>query len=189
MEQKNIEKIVLACQKGDIAQFGTLFDLFHNKIYQFIYYRTHHKETAEDLTSQTFTKALVRIESYNPEKAGFTTWLYQIARNSIIDYYRALKPTSDIQDAWDLPSTSQPAREAELRIQLEKVNSYLQSLPSQQRDIILMRVWDGLSHKEIADILGISEASSKMTFSRVLAKLTKEVPFAALYLLTLKQIL
>jgi RNA polymerase sigma-70 factor, ECF subfamily len=179
-------QILQRCQNGELEYFGLLFDAYYKKIYNFIYYRTHHKETAEDVASLVFTKALEKIESFNPKKAGFSTWLYQIARNSIIDHYRTAKSTDDIENAFDLPSSSNIERDADTRAQLEKVKAYLEELPVQQRDIVIMRVWDGLSHKEIAEVLGISEANSKMTYSRVMGKLNKEVQFAVLLLLALR---
>lgn len=179
-------KIVESCQSGALEHFGALFDAYHKKIYTFIYYRTHHKETAEDIASLVFTKALENIGSYNPGRGSFSTWLYQIARNSVIDHYRTFKSTDGIENAFDLPSASNVERDADTRLKLEKVQKLLLQLPAQQRDIVIMRVWDGLSHKEIADILGISEANSKMTFSRAIAKLGKQEALILLILLALK---
>lgn len=184
----DIESLARKCQQGNLEHFGLLFDAFHQKIYRFVYFRTHHKETAEDITSQIFTKALERITTFNPSKGGFATWLYQIARNSIIDFYRSRKETENIDDAWDIADNTSIERDVDTRQQLEKVRSYLQTLPAQQRDIVLMRVWDDLSHKEIASVLGISEASVKMTFSRVLAKLHKESWAATICLMLIKDL-
>ena len=184
----DIESIARKCQQGNLEHFGLLFDAFHQKIYKFVYFRTHHKETAEDITSHIFTKALERITTFNPSKGSFTAWLYQIARNSIIDFYRSRKETENIDDAWDIADNTSLERDVDTRQQLEKVRSYLYTLPAQQRDIVLMRVWDDLSHKEIASILGTSEASVKMTFSRVLAKLHKESWAATICLMLIKDI-
>ena len=84
--------------------FGKLYDQHVKKIYEFIYFKTHHKETAEDLTSVTFMKALSNIESFDEKKASFKTWLYRIARNTVIDHYRMKRETADLEDAWDLRS-------------------------------------------------------------------------------------
>lgn len=184
----DIESIARKCQQGNLEHFGLLFDAFHQKIYKFVYFRTHHKETAEDITSHIFTKALERITTFNPSKGSFAAWLYQIARNSIIDFYRSHKETENIDDAWDIADNTSIERDVDTRQQLEKVRSYLYTLPAQQRDIVLMRVWDDLSHKEIASILDTSEASVKMTFSRVLAKLHKESWAAAICLMLIKDI-
>jgi len=175
--------IIAKCQQGNLEYFGELFDLYHKKIYNFIYFRTLHKETAEDLTSLTFAKTLEHLQNFDAQKGSFSSWLYQIARNCVIDHYRSLPDTQNITDAWDLPANADVQRDADTAIQLEKVKKYLSSLPARQRDIILMRVWDGFSHKEIAEILKISEANSKMIFSRTLEKLRTEMDLMIICLL------
>lgn len=179
-------QIIAAIQQGELSNFSSLYDLYNDKLYRFIYFRTHHKQTAEDLTSTVFMKALEHIGSYKPRKGQFSSWLYQIARNAIIDHYRTFKPSEDIENAWDLGSNVNIERDTDLKMNLEKVQSYLEGLSAQQRDIVIMRVWDGLSHKEIAEVLGITEANSKMIFSRTLGKLQKEVSIALITLLISK---
>jgi RNA polymerase sigma factor (sigma-70 family) len=178
-EQQLIQKFI----SGDQLAFGELYDLYVEKIYNFIYYRTLHKETAEDLTSLVFTKVLENIDSFNAEKGRFSTWLYQIARNTVIDHYRAFKPSEDIENAFDLASNSNVERDADVRLSLEKVEKYLKELPKEAREIIIMRVWDGLSYKEISAITGKSEASLKMLFSRSVTKLQQTVPVSLFILL------
>ncbi|MEK9181005.1 MAG: sigma factor [Patescibacteria group bacterium] len=80
MENSESE-LIIACQKGELENFGQLYDQYIDKIYRFIYYRTRHKETAEDLTAQTFQKALEGVCGYNAGRGRFSSWLYQIARN------------------------------------------------------------------------------------------------------------
>lgn len=167
-------QIIARCQRGQLENFGPLFDKYYRQIYNFIYYRTHHKEAAEDISSQVFFKALENIGSFNSGKGKFSTWLYQIARNSVIDHYRTFKGAEDIESAWDAAAAGNVERDTDAVLQLERVQGYLKDLPAQQRDIIIMRVWDGLSHREIAEVLGITEAASKVAFSRALGKLQKE---------------
>ena len=82
--------IVQSCQKGSVEDFGRLYDLYIKKIYNFIYYKTHHQETAEDLVSIVFTKALKKINTFD-NSGTFSAWLYRIARNTVIDHYRTKK--------------------------------------------------------------------------------------------------
>ncbi len=176
-------KIIANIQKGEISNFSALYELYNDRLYRFIYFRTHHKQTAEDLTSVVFMKALENMGSFNLKKGQFSSWLYQIARNAIIDHFRTLKPAEDLENAWDISSGENIERDVEIKFNVEKVQEYLKGLSAQQRDIVIMRVWDGLSHKEISLVLGISEANSKMIFSRTLAKLQKEVSLALLMLM------
>jgi len=168
--------------KSDIEQFEDLYDRYVKKIYDFIYFRTYHKETAEDLTSITFTKALGKLSSFNPDKGNFSSWLYRIARNTVIDHYRTNKPTFDIEEVFDLKGSEDFERDFDVQDQLAEVQKYLKKLKPELRELVIMRVWDGLSYREIAEITGKSEDSCKVAFSRVMAKLKMEVPYAVVVL-------
>jgi RNA polymerase sigma-70 factor (ECF subfamily) len=164
MEEKNRDK------------FAGLYEQYVEKIYRFIYYKTHHKETAEDLTSTTFLKALDNFESFSGEKGKFSTWLYQIARNTVIDFYRAKKTDVSIEDAWGLSGKENIERDIDTLKKLENVKEYLKKLDPEQREIVLLRVWEGMSHKEIAEIMGKTEGSCKVMFSRTINALRQEMP-------------
>lgn len=176
-------EIITACQQGDTSHFSALYDRYIEKIYRFIYYKTHHRETAEDLTSMTFIKALERIGTFNHTKAHFSTWLYQIARNTVIDHYRAHRPSSDIEDAWDLEDKTDTIRDVDLALKLEVIEKYMKLLSPQHRDIIILRIWQELSYEEIAAIVGSTEAASKMMFSRAIHTLRDKMPQGAFFAL------
>ncbi|MBI5531051.1 MAG: sigma-70 family RNA polymerase sigma factor [Candidatus Doudnabacteria bacterium] len=184
--ETNLAQIIAECQAGQLEQFAVLYDAYVRKIYDFIFYRTMHKETAEDLTSLTFTKALERINTYQANKGSFSAWLYQIARNTLIDNYKNHKPTAAVEELENFASGENLEQQTEARLNLEKVKNFLQTLDEEKREIVTMRVWDGLSYKEIGDILGKSESSCKMSFLRIMEKLNKEAAFALIYLLMLK---
>lgn len=179
MDQNDIQ-LVKAAQKGEAQAFGRLYDSYIEKIYRFVFYRVSHREIAEDLTSRTFIKALEKIKSFDPEKGTFSSWLYRIARNTVIDHYRTGKTEYGLEAVWNLASSQDPEKETESKIALEKVWAYISRLDNVQREIIVMRVWEGLSHKEISQVLGKSEASCKMAYSRAMASLRQEVPLAVL---------
>ncbi|MDB4939634.1 MAG: polymerase, sigma-24 subunit, subfamily [Candidatus Doudnabacteria bacterium] len=170
----------------DDQSFNELYDLYITKIYNFIYYRTHHKETAEDLTSKTFVKAWENLSKFDDEKGAFSSWIYSIARNNLIDHYRKEKGTSDIDQIINFSSSENIEHDTGLKLQLEQVEKYLKELPADQRDIVIMRVWDDLSYKEIAAILKKSEASCKMSFYRTMQKVQTHFPIAITLLLLIK---
>lgn len=175
-------QIIKDCQAGNFSKFTKLYDAYHEPLYRFIYYRVHHKETAEDLLSTVFIKALENIKQFNSSKGTFGAWVYRIARNTIIDHFRQHKTTDDITTIFDLSDKTNIPRDFDSREQLTKAWKYLANLNSLQRDIVIMRVWDGLSHKEIAETLSMTEASVKMSFSRSLSKLQKELATALVIL-------
>jgi len=178
------EKIVRLCQKGNLEEFTGLYNKYVKKIYNFIYYKNLHKETAEDLTSETFLKALKNIRKFDPQKGAFSSLLYRIARNNIIDFYRKRK-SSTISDFWEKGSDEDITSDIMAKERLEEVKGYLQKLNSEKREIVIMRIWDNLSYKEISEILGKSEASCKMNFSRVMSQLRKDISLTSLILLVL----
>lgn len=173
MDPKELAAIE-ACQSGRLDRFGDLYDAYAEKIYRFVYFKTFHKETAEDLTSDIFIKALERIGQYDASKGVFSAWLYRVARNTVIDHYRTSHPAESIEDGWDFISLTDVEREAHASLQLEKVSEAMKGLKSEQREILTMRLWDGLSHAEIASILDLSESNVKQIFSRTVRSLKKQ---------------
>lgn len=170
------DNLIMACQNGNLEKFGELYDAYIRKIYDFIYYKTHHKETAEDLTSAVFTKAFEHIRNFDCTKGSFSSWIYRIARNSVIDHYRVKKNDINIDDAWDLFGRGDMARDFDIAQKIEKVKKYIHNLNSDERDIVLLRVWQEMPYKEIAEIMGKSEASCKMSFSRTMKELRNKMP-------------
>lgn len=180
------KSIIQACQQGNLEKFALLYDKYIKKIYDFVYYKTTHKETAEDLVSLTFMKALEKINGFDNDKGTFQAWLYRIARNNVIDHYRTKKTDADIEDVWDLAGDENLERDIDARQKLKKIEKYLVKLKREHREIIIMRVWQGMSHSEIAEVLGKSEASCKVAYSRAITTLRKEMPlglFVALFFL------
>lgn len=176
----NEQDIIILCQQGNLENFVQLYDKYIKRIYDFIYFKTTHKETAEDLTSLTFIKALEKIKTFNADKGTFSAWLYQIARNTVIDFYRTKKEAIDIDDVWDLAGNENIERDIDAKAKLQAIEKYLAKLKSEQREIIIMRVWLEMTYGEIAEVLGKSEASCKMSFSRAIAVLRKEMPLELL---------
>jgi len=174
-------ELVLICQAGETDRFAELFDRYSEPIYRFIFYKTHHRETAEDLLSQTFLRALEKIDQFNTKKGTFQAWLYQIARNLVIDHYRAFRTDSPIEDAWSVSDSVDIERDVEMISQFSEVRAALSELSGAQREIVLLRAWEGRSYAEIAEIVGKSEAACKMSFSRTTKSLKKE--FAVFFLI------
>ncbi|MFZ6036149.1 MAG: RNA polymerase sigma factor [Patescibacteria group bacterium] len=157
---------IAACQAGDMERFGELYDDYVDRMYAFVYARTLHRETAEDLTSAVFIKALGHIGRYRG--GSFRAWLYRIARHTIIDHYRTAKaviPLDVILQTSREPRTENSSEQLAL---LSEVRQYLSGLSPRHRDVVLLRIWDGLSYREIAQIAGMTEGQCKMQISRVL---------------------
>ncbi|MCL5775342.1 MAG: RNA polymerase sigma factor [Patescibacteria group bacterium] len=186
MELTQENRLVAGAKQGDTSAFGELYDAYFEKLYSFIYYRTHHRQTAEDVVGQAFLRAWEKIGSYNPQKARFSTWLFQIARNLLVDHYRKTAPTQNIESAWDIGSDAGLEADAETALLIGKIKPHLDKLSPQQKQVLIMRIWEDLPYSEIAQILGTSEAACKMAFSRGVAELKERIILVLLILQIIK---
>lgn len=163
--------IAARCQAGDTAAFGMLYDRYIERIYRFIYYKTFSRELAEDLTSDVFTKALTKIHTYDDTRGSFSAWLYRIARNRVVDHFRTRKESVPIEDIFDIGEENRTVEQLDAIATLNRVSDYLKTMNPRQREIITLRIWEGLSYREIAEIIDGTEDSAKMAFSRGIREL------------------
>lgn len=184
MEEKVDSLLVEEFKRGDARAYGVLYDRYLDKIYRFIYYKIWNKETAEDITSDVFHKAFQKIDSFDAGKGTFSAWLYRIARNAVIDYYRTVKKTVDIEDAFDLGEEDRTIEEHDTLLNLGKVRTFMEKLSPRQREIITLRIWEELSYREIAERIGGTEDSTKMAFSRAMKELREKCGPLGLIVLT-----
>ncbi|MBI5404614.1 MAG: sigma-70 family RNA polymerase sigma factor [Candidatus Kerfeldbacteria bacterium] len=171
------EQLVSEVAAGKTDSFGKLYDAYVDRIYAFLWFRTRHTETAEDLTSTVFLKAFDRLKQFSG--GSFRAWLYTIARTTLIDHYRTHHPTDDV-DGLEIGTADDHDARIDRQLQLEKIHLALRQLSAEQRRVVTMRVWDDLPHAEIAQILGQTEAAVKMTFSRSVQKLKDLIIVVAL---------
>lgn len=171
-------------RNGERAAFGILYDRYLDKIYRFIYYKTWNKEIAEDITSDVFHKAFERLHSFDSTKGTFSAWIYRIARNTIIDHYRTQKKTVPIEDVFDLGEDDRTIDEQDTLLTLGKVEEFMKTLTARQRELITLRIWEELPYREIAEIIGGTEDSVKMAFSRTMKDLREKCGPLALLILT-----
>lgn len=172
------EALVTAYLEGNSDAFTELYERYINRIYQFVYFKTHHTQTAQDIVSQTFLQAVENMHTFNPKKGNFSAWLHTIARNLTFDHFRALKPTDSIDDIWDLSAEIDVERDADIAVKIDAVKDILQKLNTTQREVILLRLWNGYSFKEIASITGSTEAACKMNYKRGMEKVRTEMLLA-----------
>lgn len=177
-------RLIEAIQAGSLDQFAPLYNQYAEAIYRYVFYRVRHKETAEDLTSTIFMKALEKIGSFDAAKGSFNSWVYRIAHNTVIDHFRSTGRSGEIAVDPDetfahVASDDEGAEEAAIRREdIADLNKRLEKLSGDQREIVIMRVWDEKPFKEIAEVLGKTEAAAKMMFYRAISALSKVVALA-----------
>jgi RNA polymerase sigma-70 factor, ECF subfamily len=176
-------EIVAQIRSGNWVNFDHLYARYLPKIYQYVFLRVRHKQTAEDLTATVFLKVVNHLPSYKEDRP-FVAWIYTIARNTVIDHVRRAKPVSDLETAYGVSSGEDIMQKTDSALKLEQIKENLDSLTEVQRDVVTMRVWDELSHKEISEILKISEDSSRVTFSRAMSALKQAVKLSLLLIIS-----
>jgi RNA polymerase sigma-70 factor (ECF subfamily) len=171
MTEQQLNDCFQKAKRMDREAFGRLYDHFSEKLYKFIFFRVGHKELAEDIMADTFVKAWTKIDQLDNAKA-FTGWLYQIAKNNIIDYYRVKKVTVDLEEVVDvLEDAASPIDDANLIIEQKIVLELIEYLPDDQQQIIRYKFFEELDNIEIAHIMGKSEVSVRVMQHRAINKL------------------
>ena len=183
--ERTDEDIAASCAGGALHDFDLLYERYARPIYAFASRRLLDRGAAEDVTSVVFLKAIESIRSFNPRKAGFRTWLYQIARNAVIDHVRSQshRATDDIESAWEIPGADRADDRVKAALRDEKLRSALAELSPLQREIVFLRIWEDLSYAEIAALTGKNEGHCKVLFSRTMKELRSALPLLSFLLL------
>lgn len=172
-EQDIIERAI----KGEASAFGLLYDKYQPQIYRFVYLKVSHREAAEDLTHQVFLNAWQKIENYRFKGFPFSSWLYSIARNQVIDYYRVQKINISSEEAVDLKIellTENPVAEnIDNNLDKEKVRRAIKKLKAEHQNVIILRFIEDLSLKETAAAIGKTPLAVKLIQHRAVKNLRK----------------
>ncbi len=144
-------------------------------IYNMVYMRVLHRETAEDITSQVFLNALAAFDRFDQENglASPKTWLATIARNAIIDHAR-LASVRHEQATEELPEVPVfDEQDGTQMVLMQEVQRIMSQLNDKEREILTLRDLMELSYREIAEIIGVSEAAATERHRRTIAKCRK----------------
>jgi len=145
-----------------------IYDSFAEQLRRFIRKRVPDDDTAEDLLQEVFLRIHSRIETLR-DGAKLQSWVYQITRNTIIDYYRSRKEQEPLSESLVLPvAPDQPEAAQEL---LPSVRLFIECLPEIYRQPLLLSDFEGLTQQEIADRLGLSLSGAKSRVQRARDKL------------------
>lgn len=168
------EKLIEKAKKGENEAFAQLYDRYVEKIYRFIYLKIFHKADSEDLTQQVFLNAFKNIKKYKYKGFPFSSWLYKIALNLVIDYYRQRKEEEiEISELlFELKDESNNfLKQFDFDLEIAKIKQIIKKLPQDQQDVLILKFVNDLDNKEIAEILNKSEGAIRVIQHRALKQL------------------
>ncbi len=178
-ERSRLIALVELARGGDTEAFGQLFDHYHGSVYRFLYYRVGSVALAEDLTSETFFRALRSMSSFRWQGKDFGAWLMTIARNLTTDHYKSsrtrLESTTEDMSPHD-SATEGPEASVLASLTNEALLTALKQLPTEQQECLIMRFLQGLSIAETAQVLGRSDGAVKQLQLRGVRNLAKLMP-------------
>jgi RNA polymerase sigma-70 factor (ECF subfamily) len=171
------ENLIRQAQAGSAESFGTLYDHYVPQIYRFVLLKVTAREEAEDLTHEIFLRAWRKIKAYQIRGFPFSSWLYQIARNQVIDHYRLKKNQISLEmvDVDLVKAEESVERDVERLLSLDRVREAMKDLSHDEQDVLIMRFVEGLSHREIASTISKSEGAVRLIQHRALNALRKSL--------------
>jgi RNA polymerase sigma-70 factor (ECF subfamily) len=162
------ERRLVEAAQADPARFGDLYEIHFERIYAFIARRVRDQDTAEDLTSDVFHRALASLRNYESRGVPFAAWLIRIAANAVADQYKRAAREAPVSEDTPEPSANPDMEGVEHRARLFRL---VNELPSDQRQVIFERFVEQRSIREVAQQFGRSEGAVKQLQFRALQNL------------------
>jgi RNA polymerase sigma-70 factor (ECF subfamily) len=141
------------------------------RIFNFFRYRIGDDSAAEDLTSRTFEKAWKARHRYKADVAGFSTWLFSIARNVAVDYLRSNRRHLPIEAAGELADEASPEQREVLSSDIGRLNRLIRELPARDQEILALKYGADATNRAIAELLGLSESNVGTILHRAVSEL------------------
>ena len=154
--------------------FTQIYMEYRDRVMGYIYARLRSHADAEDLCQDVFEKVHLKLDSFDPEKASISTWIYSITRNSVIDFYRRSHPHEEINENIVMDGAVDDDMLNDET--LEELAAALEKLPEQLREITVQRYYDGLPLTEIAKKMRLSYGAIKLRHAKALELIRKSMP-------------
>lgn len=168
------EEDLVSQAKCDPNRFEELYLLYVEKVFRYLYNRIGNRQDAEDVTTHTFMAALRGFNKYN-HNGHFSSWLFSIARNKSIDFFRQHKQVVSIEDYEPKSMNNDPLSDLVHAEKLTLISNLISSLPERDRELIRLRFLAQLKFSEIAHLMHRSESAVKKKFYRLIAMLQAQV--------------
>lgn len=164
------EQLLIEAAQRDSSRFAELYEHNFDRVYAFIAYRVHNREEAQDITAEVFHHALANLSQFEWRGVPFVAWLLRIASNTMADRWRRLAREGDLPD--DAPEQAAAEFAIDQRVMLAKL---VDTLPEDQRLVVVRRFVDQRSIRDIARELGRTEGAIKQLQFRALQALRARI--------------
>jgi RNA polymerase sigma-70 factor (ECF subfamily) len=145
------------------------------RVYNYFRFRIGRQQSdIEDLTARTFEKAWKARDRYRRDLAGFSTWLFEIARNVATDHLRARRTHLPLEAAQEVPFDSTPELEVSRRSDIARLIELMAGLSEQQRELLALKYGAAINNRLIAKLTGLSESNVGTILSRLVEKLRSQ---------------
>ncbi len=166
------EEELIKRAKLNSEDFKPLYERYYKKIFKFIFRKLDNKDETADITSLVFIKALVNINNYQTRSLPFSAWLYRIAHNEVMLYFRKVKKERTVYISEEmLFRISEETDEHDLEYLKLKLKKIIEHLNAGELEMIELRFYEGLSFYQIGMILNITENNAKVKMHRILEKI------------------
>ncbi len=155
------------------SDLESIYATYSGKVMGYLMARLQRRADAEDLCEEVFEKVCKKIDDYDAEKASLNTWIFNITRNTLIDYFRKAKPVEDIDE--NIPSDMSVEASLLQRETLGELAKALKMLPQEQRDIVVLLYYDRKPMTEIARMMHMSYGAVKLRHQKALSELKKYI--------------
>lgn len=169
----DVEELVAASQNGSSEAFGKIYDLMVDPIYRYLFFRVGEAD-AEDLTELVFLKAWENINSYRHGFKSFSSWIFRIAHNIVVDHYRSSRVNGELtEDLADLSADNQIARRANNHFDSRALAQAMGKLKDNYRQVLILKFINDMSNDEICFVTGKSSAALRILQFRALKHLRR----------------
>ncbi len=165
------EKVIQQVKNGDAEAYGLLYDQYAEVIFRYVYSHLEGRLDAEDLTEEIFLRAWRALPKYDERGLPFSAFLFRIARNSLIDYYRQRKIVSSIEDIELQSHEPGPEETVEVQIENRSLRETIAKLREDYRNVLIFRFLSGLSPEETAEVMQRSVGAVRVLQHRALTAL------------------
>jgi RNA polymerase sigma-70 factor (ECF subfamily) len=175
--QSSDEQLLASAAQGDLDAFGSLYERYVERIYNYIYYRTGNSYDSEDLTERVFMRAMRHIGNYHDRGLPLSAWLYRIAHNLVANWHRDNNRRKEIpldEGFIGYRQGEHPETEMLRLEERERLLRAIRCLPAERQQLLILKFVEHLSNAEIGQIMGRTEGAVKSLYHRTLLAVRNE---------------